>query len=148
MTLEEHKKLGINYFNKTWDYIDKVDRSLEDNLKMIHFAHASRFHWEMSGAPVLNIVRGDWQVSRVYALLNMGDSAFLHANACYKKTIRNKIGDFDLVFAYEAMAHAYKILNDLDNMNKYLELGYRALDQVEQDEDKEYCKSELDNIKK
>ncbi|AIO19551.1 hypothetical protein KQ51_01675 [Candidatus Izimaplasma bacterium HR1] len=148
MTLEDHKKLGISYFNKTWDYLNKKNRNNEDDLKMIHYVHASRFHWQMSGAPILNIVRGDWQVSRVYSVLKMGESALIHAKACYKQTIENNIGDFDLVFAYESMAHAYQILHDLDNMNKYLELGYNAIDQVEKDEDKEYCKSELDNIKK
>ena len=58
------------------------------------------------------------------------------------------IGDFDLVFAHECLASAYKILGHTIKMSFHLELGYKAIEQVSKKEDKEYCKSELDNIKK
>ena len=148
MDKSEHKKLGINYFNKTWDYIDKKDKTNEDDAMMINYAHASRLHWELSGAIPLNQVRGEWLLSRVYSLLNMGDNALRHAKACYHGTIDNDIGDFDLVFAHECLASAYKILGHTIKMSFHLELGYKAIEQVSKKEDKEYCKSELDNIKK
>ncbi len=148
MTKEDHKKLGINFFNKTWEYIDKIDRTEKDNLEMISLAHTSKVHWQLSGAPVLNLVRGDWQISRVYSILGMGESALKYAFNCYKETVENNIGDFDLVFAHECMAFAYKILGNKTEMNKHLELGYKAIDQVEKQGDKDYCKTELDNIKK
>lgn len=148
MTLEEHKNLGIKYFNSTWDLIDKDIRTKEEDARMIHYAHASRLHWDLSGAEVLNIVRGDWQISRVYSILGMGESAMYHAKLCHDKTIQNHIGDFDLVFAYECMASAFKILGDSLHMNEYLMLGYRAIDHVKDLEDQKYCKRELDNIKK
>lgn len=148
MTLEEHRKLGITYFNSTWDLLDKKDRNKEDDLKMIHYSHASRLHWGLSGAPVVNLVRGDWQISRVYSVLGLGESALYHATICYTKTIDHNLTDFDLVFAYECMANAYKVLGDNTSMNNYLKLAYSAIDHVEKDSDKEYCKTELDNIKK
>lgn len=148
MTLEEHKKLGITYFNSTWDLLDKTDRNKDEDAKMIHFAHGSRLHWELSGAPVLNLVRGDWQISRVYAVLGLGESALYHAKRCLTKTIDNNIGDFDLVFAHECMANAYKVTGYQKGMNEHLELGFESVDQVEKDGDKEYCKGELENIKK
>lgn len=148
MTKEEHKSLGIKYFNKTWDYIDKKDRTIEDDLQMMNYAHASRLNWELSGAPLLNIVRGEWQVSRVYSLLGMGEAALVHAQYCCDKTLEEKFSGFDLVFAHEAMAFAYKVLGRFEDMEAELALGYAALDQVEKQGDKDYCKSELDNIKK
>lgn len=147
MTLEEHKKLGMSYFNQVWDLIDKKDRSKDEDLLMLHYAHASRLHWGLSGAPVVNLVRGDWQVAKVYALLGLGESALLYARSCHDKTIHNKIGDFDLVFAHEIMAHAFKVLQDFDSMKKHLELGYQSIDQVHSQEDKDYCKTELDKLK-
>jgi len=148
MTKEEHKKLGIKFFNKTWDYIDKKDRSSDEDLEMIHYVHASRLHWQLADGTPTNIVRGEWQVSRVYSLLGMGESALKHALACYQKTIEYEIGDFDLVFAHECLAFAYKILGNTHKMNVHLELGYEAINQVAKQGDKDYCKSELDNIKK
>jgi|LGOV01.1.fsa_nt_gb hypothetical protein len=146
MNLDEHRKLGVYYFNSTWDLIEKLDRNKDEDERMIHYAHASRLHWELSGAPILNLVRGDWQISRVYSLLGLGESALYHAQSCYTKTINNKIGDFDLVFAYECMANAYKVLGNEELMKENLELGYKSIDQVKKDTNKEYCKSELDNI--
>ena len=148
MTKEDHKKLGITYFNKTWDYLDKPNRSNEDDLEMLHFAHASRLHWELSGAPILNLIRGEWQISRVYATLNLAASALKHATYVHDKTLENNIGDFDLVFAHECMANAYKLLGNHEAMIHHLELGYKAIDQVDKMGDKDYCKTELDNIKK
>lgn len=147
MTKEEYKKLGITYFNKTWDLIDKTDRTLEDDLMMINYTHSSRLNWELSGAPLLNIVRGEWQISHVYSLLNMGESALYHAKYVFDKTIENGFDGFDLVFAYEAMAFAYKVLGNESFMNEFLEKGYNSIAQVPKQGDKDYCKSELDKIK-
>lgn len=148
MTNEEHKKLGIDYFNKTWDFIDLEHRTPEQDLEMIHYAHASRLHWQLANGSELNKVRGEWQISRVYCILNMGESALKHAEACYNNTLLHKFGDFDLVFAYECMAFAHRVLGNNVAMESYLQDGYKAIDQVKKKEDKEYCKSELDNIKK
>jgi len=41
---------------------------------MIHAAHASRFHWGEIGKPI-NLGRGEWQISRVYSVLNRPESA-------------------------------------------------------------------------
>lgn len=148
MNKDMHKKLGIEFFNKTWDYIDLKERNIDQELEMIHYAHASSLHWQLAGGTSLNKVRGEWQISRVYSLLNMGESALRHAKACFHSTIENKIDDFDLVFAYECMAHAYLILGKEELMNEYLDEAYKAIDQVKKKADKDYCKSELDNIKK
>ena len=146
MTKEEHKKLGIEYFNKTWDLIDKKDKTLGDRMQMIHYSHSSRLHWELSGAPLLNIVRGDWQISHVYSILDMGESALYHAQFVYDMTLKNEYKDFDLVFAYEAMAYAYKVLGDRILMKEYLDKGYESIKQVSTTDDKTYCKSQLDII--
>ncbi|WNB92183.1 hypothetical protein [Bacillus sp. NEB1478] len=58
--------------------IEKENRTKEEDPEMIHTAHASRFHWGIAGSP-LNLARGEWQISRVYSILDMGDSALLHA---------------------------------------------------------------------
>jgi hypothetical protein len=42
---ETHKKFAVDLFNLTWDLLDKPERSADEDDKMIHAAHASRFHW-------------------------------------------------------------------------------------------------------
>jgi len=61
-------------FNLVWSLLDKKDRTKEEDDKMIHAAHASRFHWGEIGKPI-NLGRGEWQISRVYSVLNMPESA-------------------------------------------------------------------------
>ena len=75
-----HRKFAVNCFNGTWDLIEKKDRTPEDDTDMIHMAHASRYHWGQIGTP-LNFARGDWQISRVYAILGQGENALTYAKS-------------------------------------------------------------------
>ena len=93
-----HRKFAINCFNGTWDLIEKTDRTPEDDANMIHMAHASRYHWAEVGMPI-NLARGDWQISRVYAALSQGDNALVYAKNCLRLCIDHDLGDFDLAFA-------------------------------------------------
>ena len=86
-------------------------------------------------------------ISHVYSILAFGEAALYHAKTCFQDTLESEIGDFDLTFAYEAMAYAYKVLGQDDLKNKYLEEGYETLDQIEKDGDKTYSKSQLDLLK-
>jgi hypothetical protein len=38
---EWHRKQAVENFNKTWDLIDKKERTKEEDLEMIHTAHTS-----------------------------------------------------------------------------------------------------------
>jgi hypothetical protein len=147
MTKEEHRNIGISYFNKTWELLDKPSKTTEDAMLILDYAHASKLHWVLSEPPVINIVRGIWLISHVYAVLGIGESALLQAQYCLDETMANEIGDFDLVFAYEAMARALFLVGNHPEAEKYLQKGYEALDKVEKIEDKTYCKQELDALK-
>lgn len=141
----EHKQLAIQLFNGTWDLLDKIDRSLSEDALMIHQAHASLYHWLQIGTP-LEFQRGEWMVSHVYASLKMPESAIYHALRCYEITKENDILDFDLTFAYEALARAYA-LKDQHKAKEYLQLGFDSLKQIKDLEDLNYCKSQLESIK-
>jgi hypothetical protein len=41
---EFHRKSAVDCFNLVWTLMDKKDRTKEENDKMVHAAHASRFH--------------------------------------------------------------------------------------------------------
>ena len=69
-TMQElHKKFAVDLFNLVWDLLDNGERTMEEDDRMLHAAHASRFHWGEIGTP-LEFERGEWQISRVYAVLN------------------------------------------------------------------------------
>jgi hypothetical protein len=56
---KEHKKFAVDLFNLTWSLMNKKDRTKEEDDKMIHAAHASRFHWGEIVKP-LQFERGEW----------------------------------------------------------------------------------------
>jgi len=132
-----HKELGIKYFNTTWDYIDIENRTKEEDIRMIHTAHASLFHWMQIGEP-LNFARGEWLVSHVYALLGHGESALYHGTHSLDLCLANHIGDFDLAFAYEAISRSYKILNNSPKQNENYTLAIVSAEGIADAEDKAY----------
>ena len=66
---EFHRKVAAECFNRAWDYLEKKNRTSQDDQMMLNLAHASRYHWGLIGKP-WNFTTGDWQISRVYAELN------------------------------------------------------------------------------
>jgi hypothetical protein len=145
--MQAHRFFAADYFNKCWDYIDKPERTPEDDLMMIHAAHASRAHWEAVGN-VSNHAVGEWQISHVYAILNNPQEALYYGNACLNVCVNNQIDGFNLGFAYEALARAEMLLDNQQKVDEYLELGTQAAQKVEEIEDQEYLLNELNSIKK
>ncbi len=143
--IDFQKQQAIDCFNKTWDYIDMENRTKEDDFQMIHCAHTSRYLWSLVGNPV-NIERGEWQVSKVYSIVGLGQSALYHGEECLRICLENDVEIFDLVFAYECIARAYKILNDTENLEKYIKLANETLEKMEKNSDYDYAKSEIDSI--
>jgi hypothetical protein len=112
---------------------------------MIHMAHTSVYHWSYVGEAV-NMARGEWQVSRVYCVAKMAESALYHAQRSLGICLHNEIGDFDLAFGYEAVARALKLSGDQKGSRHYIDLAEQAAQKIASDEDKRYFLSELKTI--
>ena len=118
MSEVNHRQLAVDCFNRTWDYLDQPQRSAQEELDMIHCAHASRYHWGFAGG-ALEWARGEWQLSRVYAVVHHAASAIVHAQACLSLTEDHQLGAFDEAFAHEALARAYRELQDLEQLPQH-----------------------------
>ena len=142
---EWHTKQAKQCFNGTWDLIDKQDKTEQDIFNMIHKAHASRYHWGEVGEPV-NLARGEWQISRVYAIAKLGESALFHAKEYLRYCQEHDLAIFDFAFAYESIARAYMVLGNKELVNKNLQLAKEATSKVENEDNQKYLYSELQNI--
>lgn len=140
-----HRQLGVDLFNRTWTLIDKTDRTPDEVEIMIHTAHASAYHWRQVGTP-LNFSRSDWQLSRVYAVLNRPEPALYHARRCLDICEAEGIGDFDLAFAYEALARSYHAGDQKEEAQKYLVLANQAGKKIKKKGDRDYFFDELATI--
>ncbi len=140
---EAHQAFAPGLFNKTWDLLDKKDRTPEDNELMINSAHASLYHWSQIGQP-LNFQRGYWMVSHVYIMLSMKESALHHAKICLELTEKHNIADFDQAFAYEGQARALALNDDRTESDKYYNLAKEAGEKIKKKEDRDYFLQTLD----
>lgn len=112
---------------------------------MILAAHASRYHWGLAGT-ALHLARGEWQISRVYAVLKRDEPAMYHARRSLELCKENGFGDFDLAFAYEALARATSVAGEKQSVSEYLALAKDAGEIIAEKDDKDYFFSELEGI--
>src|SRR3954454_12372533 len=115
-------------FNQVWTLLDQEDRTPADDAEMIHAVHASCFHWRV-GEPV-NAVRGEWQCSRVYAVLDRAEPALYHARRALALCRDHGIGGFDLAFVYEALARACAVGGDHDEASRWEQQARAACDAI------------------
>src|SRR2546428_6030529 len=99
-----HRKTATGLFNEVWRLLEKK-RTPEEDDRMIHAAHASRFHWGEMGTAVNRGIR-QWQSSHVYAVLDRPQPATYHAPRSLTTCTENVIEYFPLALAYEAPPRA------------------------------------------
>jgi len=137
--------MAASLFNGAWTLLENPNRLPDDDLMMVHMAHASRYHWGRVGTAV-NVVRGEWQCSRVYATLGRSEPALFHAQRALAICEANSIGDFDLAFCYEALARAHAVAGDSDEARRWQQRGSEVAKDVADDEDRELVLGDLASV--
>jgi DNA-binding transcriptional MerR regulator len=146
-SVTNQRMLAAQLFNETWRLLEMENRTREDDDRMIHTAHASRYHWEqVPTATPANLARGEWQISRVYAVLGRSEPALHHARRVLDLCTENKIGDFDLAFAHEALARAYAVAGDAEQARAETDQALAAAEDIAQDEDRDLVYADLETI--
>ncbi len=142
---EWHRKMAAKEFNLVWSLLEKKHRTSEQDLEMIHAAHASRYHWGILGKPV-NRAIGEWQVSHVYVVLRMPEPSWYHAERCLEVCRKSRLGGFPLAFAYEALARAASVAGDARARDRYLVQAEKAGARIRDAEDRALLLSDLRSI--
>jgi tetratricopeptide (TPR) repeat protein len=140
-----HRKFGVKWYNKTWDYLDKKELTSKEELEMLAVTHASMQHWSFIGKPI-NFASSYWQISRVYTVLNEGNLALRYAKTCLEITEKNNIKSL-LLSANEGIARAYAILKDFSQAKSYLDKAYKEYDTLADEEDKKIYIDQLEDTK-
>ena len=139
-----HRALGAALFNHVWTLLEKADRTPADIDEMIHAVHASRFHWSRAeGAEPANHARGEWQCSRVYAVIGRAEPAVWHATRCRDILESNGIADFDIAAAYEALARAHAVAGDMSAATEWKSKAIAALDRIADPDDREIIAGDI-----
>jgi DNA-binding transcriptional MerR regulator len=143
----DHRRLGVDLFNKTWALMEKEDRTPEETDEMLHCAHASSYHWLQVGTQA-NRARSEWQCSRVYTVLGRAEPALYHARRCLEicEASPEALEDWDLPFAYEALARAHAAAGDAAESERCLARARELGAKIEDREDRELLEADLASV--
>jgi hypothetical protein len=101
--------------------------------------------WEDVGEPV-NHARGEWQIARVYAVVDRPEPALHHARRCLEIVEEHGVGDFDLACAYEALARAHATAGEREAAARYEALGRETAARIEEADERELVLGDLDSL--
>jgi hypothetical protein len=133
-----HRYFGVRLNNASWGLFDDIDAAQD----LLHAVHTSAWHWRQIGAPE-NLARADWMCSHAYAVLGHGALATMFARSSLRICDENGIGDFDLAYAYEAVARAAAASGDLVEARRLRAMAREAGDAIADEDDKPIFDSDL-----
>lgn len=139
-----HKKMAAGFFNETWKLLDKPDRTPEEDARMSHAAHASRLHWEFAGS-ARHLAIGEWQVSRVHAVLRQPDAVLWHARRSLDIAMLHQLGPFLAACAHEAMARALSFTQP-EAASEHIATARRIASEITDPDEKKILNEDLASI--
>jgi hypothetical protein len=146
-SVTDARLLAAQLFNQTWRLLEQAGRTRDDDDQMIHTAHASRYHWgQVLTATPVHLARGEWLISRVYAVLGRAEPALHHARRVLDLCQENGIGDFDLAFAHEALARAGAGAGDAGLARRHTDQALAAAGDITDGEDRDLLLADLETI--
>lgn len=142
-----HKQLASSCFNRVWDFLDKEQLSPEEKEEMIHLCHSSFWHWtQTEGHTEQNLSIGYWQLSRVYAVVGLGELALSYAKRCISISLKAELAPFYIGYGYEAEASAYSVLGEIDKCQESQKIAYEYTEKVVDAKSKQLLLSDIDRI--
>jgi hypothetical protein len=131
---------GLNQL--VWSLLEQATRTPDEEERMVHAAHASAYHWSEIGGQ-RERVRADWLLSRVHAVAGRPEAARLHAQRSLAVCEAEGFGDFDLAYAFEAMARAAAVGGDEQTAAQWRVKAEAAGAAIADPEDREIFESDL-----
>ena len=139
------RKLAARLFNRVWELLNTDDRDENTDEEMAHTAHASRYHWGQVGEPV-NWARGEWQCSRVYAVLGRAEPALHHARLCLQLAQEHDLSLFDIGAAHEAIARSARAADLPDLAALHAKLALAAAEKLTDPEERQVLLSDIASL--
>jgi DNA-binding transcriptional MerR regulator len=139
---EEHRRLGIDLYNRTWTLMDSPGD------EMLHCAHASAYHWMQGGGTTANRARSEWLCSRVYSILGRPEPALQHARRCLElvESAPDEMEDWDIAGAHEALARAHFVAGEMEEARRNYELAREDTAKIADPEDRKHIEADLDAL--
>jgi len=126
-----HKFFSAECFNRTWEFMNRTDRTPEDDEQMLLLTFASQWHWsQREDCAPTNVCVGYWQISRVCAILGQADNARRYGQLSLDALSGEEGLPFYFGYAYEALARAESVAGNKAKMKEYLSKARKAAEKV------------------
>lgn len=142
---EMHEASAKLCFNQTWELLEKTDRSADENDLMLHRAHCSMHHWLHIGQPK-HYARGNWLLSRVYAVVGQGDLAIHFGRKCATMCDDHDLSPFDRAYAHEALARGFATAGQSDQAQHHLERAKSLAPSIDDEQERQWLLDDLATI--
>lgn len=140
-----HRYFSANCFNRTWELIDKPDRSPADDEQMLLRAYASFWHWtQRADVTPRNLSVGYWLLSRVHALLGQGDASRRFGELSLRHAASEP--PFYVGYAHEALARAAQVENQAQEFHLQLSQAEACLLAVDDPDDRSLLENDLSSL--
>ena len=141
-----HRRFSAECFNRTWELIDKADRTAADDEQMLLCALASLWHWtQRADCTDQNLSIGYWQTSRVYSILGQAENARRYGDAGLKRS--SALPPFFLAYAHEALARAAMIAGDKMLLDAHAVAARKLAAEVTDADDRALLEHDLEQLR-
>lgn len=143
-----HKYFAADCFNKTWDLLEKKDRTPEEDEQMLRLTFASTWHWtQRPDCTQENMSIGYWQMSRVYVVLGQADNARRYGQLALQAGQADGAPQFCVAYGYEALARAEMVAGKRQAMQDALAKARQTAEAMTDLEAKKMVLDDLATIK-
>jgi hypothetical protein len=138
------EKLSVDCFNKCWEYIDKENRSDEDNEEMVLLASTSLWCWKnRDDCTLQNLSTGYWQMARAHCLSGNLKLAEAYGKRNVELAKNSELPPFFLGYAYENLIQYSLLSNNLQQAETYLELANNQLERIQIESNRKLLAADL-----
>lgn len=142
---DDERALAARLYNETWSLLQNEERTARDDDRMLHMAHASRFHWDNVGTDQHRSI-GEWQISRVHAALGRGPSAVFHAERAVEYAQKSTVEDWVRASAREGLARAHAVAGNLEAARQARDESLALLDTISDDDDRQVIAADIESL--
>ena len=142
-----HRWFAVECNNHSWDLVELVERTVDQDREMKAAAFAAAYHWSKIGTPV-NDARAEVTIAHILSALNEGEQALVHARNSLEYFQANPAEDWDIAFAWMEVAFAAGVAGQTEIQRTAYRKAHELGQNIHEDEDKRVFLAELDRIPK
>lgn len=145
MNKEEHRKIGVNRYNRCWTLLEIDHRTSAEDDELLESAFVQHYHWFLAGGPD-QFVMAEWMVSRAAAATGHGDLAVHYARLAYDRAQTPSTPDWLQASVAEGVARAYAAMGDTTQRDHWFAVAKELVEKITDREDRELIDCQLSSV--